>query len=109
MKKLFAVLFISFLILNSAAGQLLVKKSNKGLYLEHTVMAKEGLFSIGRIYNVHPRFIASYNDIDFDKGLNIGQVLRIPLTDTNFSQKKKGNIPVYYKAGDKENLQKVSN
>ncbi|MDP4261916.1 MAG: LysM peptidoglycan-binding domain-containing protein [Bacteroidota bacterium] len=109
MKKLFAVLLVSVAIVHVAAGQLLIKKSGKGLYLDHTVMAKEGLFSIGRIYNVHPRFIASYNNIDFDKGLNIGQVLHIPLTDTNFSQKKKGKIPVYYQAGAKENLQKVSN
>ena len=44
----------------------------------HTVAAKETLFSIGRLYNVHPRALAEYNHIPFDKGLSLGQVLKIP-------------------------------
>lgn len=44
----------------------------------HTVAAKESLFSIGRLYNVHPRELAAYNNIPFEVGLTIGQVLRIP-------------------------------
>lgn len=42
------------------------------------------------------------------KGLSLGQVLHIPLTDTNFSQKSKKGVPVYYKTSEKETLQKVS-
>ncbi len=44
----------------------------------HTVAAKESLFSIGRLYNVHPRELASYNNIAFETGLTVGQVLKIP-------------------------------
>ncbi len=44
----------------------------------HTVAAKESFYSIGRLYNVHPRDLATYNNIDFDKGLAIGQVVKIP-------------------------------
>lgn len=44
----------------------------------HTVAAKESLFSIGRLYNVHPRELAAYNNIPFEVGLTIGQVLKIP-------------------------------
>lgn len=108
MKKLLAILIIFFTIVNTGSAQLLIKKSGKSFYLDHTVAAKEGLYAIGRMYNVNPRTIASYNKIDFNKGLNIGQVLRIPLTDTNFSQKSKGHTPVYYEVGENENLQKIS-
>lgn len=44
----------------------------------HTVGPKESLFSIGRLYNVHPRELASFNNIPFETGLTIGQVLKIP-------------------------------
>lgn len=44
----------------------------------HTVVAKETLFSIGRLYEVHPKDLASYNKISFDDGVKIGQVLKIP-------------------------------
>jgi LysM repeat protein len=45
---------------------------------QHTVAAKESFYSIGRLYNVHPRDLATFNNIDFDKGLSIGQVIKIP-------------------------------
>lgn len=48
----------------------------------HTVAAKESLFSIGRLYNVHPRELASYNNIAFETGLTVGQVLKIPAKKT---------------------------
>lgn len=44
----------------------------------HTVEAKENFYSIGRLYNVHPKDLATYNNIDFEKGLSIGQVIKIP-------------------------------
>jgi LysM repeat protein len=48
----------------------------------HTVGAKETLFSIGRLYSVHPRELAAYNNIPFETGLTIGQVLKIPAKKT---------------------------
>ena len=112
MKKLFIWLLIFVISLNAGlaqTGQLMVKTSNKGLYLDHSVAAKEGLFSIGRVYNVHPKFIAAYNNLDMSKGLSIGQVIHIPLTDTNFTQKNNKGVPVYYRVGEKEGLLKVGN
>lgn len=112
MKKPFFVLFLLFAIAKISVAQpiqLIIKNDDKGLHLEHTVTAKEGFFSVGRIYNVHPKSLAHYNNLDIDKGLNIGQVIRIPLTDTNFTQKKKTATPVYYTIGEKEGLLKVSN
>ncbi|MBC7937904.1 MAG: LysM peptidoglycan-binding domain-containing protein [Rhizobacter sp.] len=44
----------------------------------HTVAAKESFYSLGRLYNVHPKDLATYNNIPFEKGLSIGQVIKIP-------------------------------
>lgn len=48
-------------------------------YKLHTVGAKESLSSIGRLYNINGRELANYNHIEYEKGLSIGQVLKIPL------------------------------
>ena len=86
---------------------LVIKSGSKGSYLEHKVAAKEGLFPIGRMYNVHPRHIANFNGIDFNKGLAIGQKINIPLTDTNFKQNVNKGVPVYY-VTEKESLSNIS-
>jgi LysM repeat protein len=92
----------------SQPAKLLIKNGAKGFYLEHTVAAKEGLFPLGRLYNVHPRHIAAFNNHDFNKGLSIGQLINIPLTDTNFSQMINKGVPVYYTAKEKESLVNIS-
>jgi hypothetical protein len=84
--------------------ELVVKSGDKGLYLEHIVSPKEGLYSLGRLYNVHPRHLARYNALDISKGLVLAQVIKIPLTDTNFNQKTNNGVPVVYKVGEKEGL-----
>lgn len=103
-----SLLVFTYLFAAAQKKELLVKQSDKGLYLEHKVAPKESFFSVGRLYNVHPRFLSSYNKLDINKGLQIDQKLRIPLTDTNFTQKGNSGTPVYYKVGDKEGLAKVS-
>jgi hypothetical protein len=107
MKKLMTV--VSLLIFYSFvfSQNLVVKSGSKGFYLEHKVAAKEGLFPIGRMYNVHPRHIANFNGIDFNKGLAIGQLINIPLTDTNFKQDVNKGVPVYY-VTEKESLANIS-
>lgn len=112
MKKLFlsflALIFsVSFVL--AQKGDLMVKGGDKGLYLEHKVVPKESFYSVGRLYNVSPKFIAAYNKLDLGKGLKIDQKIRIPLTDTNFVQTGNTGTPVYYKVGDKEGLMTVSN
>jgi LysM repeat protein len=88
---------------------LLVKSSDAGLYLDHKVAPKESFFAVGRLYNVSAKYLASYNELDVNKGLMIDQKLRIPLTDTNFVQSGNAGTPVYYKVEDKEGLMTVSN
>lgn len=111
MKKSFLPVLVFLFALQFATAQrsdLLLKNGDKGLFLEHKVVAKESFFAIGRLYNVHPTALASYNKLDMKKGLVIGQLIRIPLTDTNFTQKGNSGTPVYYKVGENEGLSKVS-
>ncbi len=111
MKKYF--LFILFFVFTSILvfaqkSELIVRSGEKGLYLEHKVLPKESFYSVGRLYNVSPKSIANFNKLDMSKGLFIDQKIRIPLTDTNFIQHGNTGTPVYYKAKDKEDLDKVS-
>ena len=48
----------------------------------HKVGPKESLYSISRLYNVHPRDLAAYNNIPVESTLSIGQVLKIPTKKT---------------------------
>jgi LysM repeat protein len=107
----FLPVFILTLPILAAAqtSELWVKNGDRGLYIEHKVIPKEGLFPLGRLYNIHPRHIANYNGLDFNKGLVIGQLIKIPLTDTNFNQRSNQGVPVYYRAGEKEGLTRISN
>lgn len=112
MKKCFFPFLALLLMVHFAIAQkpdLMIKSSDKGLYLEHKVAAKESFFAIGRLYNVHPKALASYNKLDMTKGLVIGQAVHIPLTDTNFTQKGNTGTPVYCRTGENEGLMKVSN
>ncbi|MCH5719159.1 LysM peptidoglycan-binding domain-containing protein [Niabella hibiscisoli] len=90
MKKYF--LLAGFVISSGWAmaqsGRLIAEKSGKGAVLVHQVQAKEGLYSISRVYNVKVADIAAANGFDKDKGLSIGQKIKIPLTAENLSQKK---------------------
>ena len=52
----------------------------------HTVGPKESLSSIGRMYEVNGRVLANYNNIEYEKGINIGQVLKIPPKGTTLDQ-----------------------
>ena len=108
MKKLVILVLPLLFSLVAFSQDLVIKSGAKGSYLEHKVAPKEGLFPIGRIYNVHPRHIANFNHLDFNKGLAIGQQINIPLTDTNFKQAVNAGVPVYYIAAGKESLANIS-
>ena len=107
MKKLMTILSLLFFYSIVFSQELVIKSGSKVSYLEHKVAPKEGLFPIGRMYNVHPRHIANFNGIDFNKGLAIGQQIKVPLTDTNFKQNVNKGVPVYY-VTEKETLANIS-
>jgi LysM repeat protein len=74
MKKLFSLLFL--LPLFAVAQEKIIN---------HTVVAKESYSSIGRLYNINGRELANYNKLEYEKGLSIGQVLKVPLKNSPVS------------------------
>ncbi len=109
MKKiLFATIFFFVSYISLAQGGLQIKSNNKGLYVDHTVAAKETFYSIGRLYNISPKDIAAFNGVQMEGGLNIGQSLMIPLKEGNFSQSAANGTPVFYTVGQGEGLYRVS-
>lgn len=80
MKKILTVLFL-LPVLALAQNTKSIKPVKT-----HTVGPKESLSSIGRMYEVNGRVLANYNNIDYDKGLTVGQVLKIPPKGTTIDQ-----------------------
>lgn len=109
-KVLLFFLFHSFIgiYLFAQTEDLLVRSGDKGLFIEHKLTPKENFYSIGRLFNVPPKYLASFNSLDMSKGLSIGQVIHIPLMDSNFSQNTDKGVPIYVRAGDKEKLSHIS-
>ncbi|MBS1761177.1 MAG: LysM peptidoglycan-binding domain-containing protein [Bacteroidetes bacterium] len=111
MKKISAtvlVLFVLTFFVNGQKTELVIQKSNKSLYIEHKVTKGESFYAIGRTYNVPAKELAEFNKIDINKGLQIDQKLRIPLTESNFTQKGNSGTPVYFKTENEEKLTTVS-
>jgi LysM repeat protein len=84
----------------------------------HTVAAKESWYSIGRMYNIHPRDLATYNNSSLDKGLSIGQVVKIPsagnaapmpdIPAASASVPQPAATPLYHTVAPKEGLYSIS-
>ena len=112
------LLFLFYILLISCPTQgqdkgLLVEGATPNLYLVHSVMPKENYYSLGRMYNVQPKVLASYNNLVFEKGLTLGGFVKIPLLTTNFSQGEQpaandALIPIYHIVQPKEGLYRIS-
>jgi LysM repeat protein len=104
---------MAFLGTAVSAQNLTIQHEGEKLYLNHKVAAKENWYSIGRIYNASPKEIAPFNNTTLDKGLSIGQPIRIPLTTSNFLQSGQPAVdevlvPLYHKVKEKEGLYRIS-
>ena len=112
MKRIFLLVFSLPFFALAQDKTLLIEGTSPNLYLNHTVVAKENFYSIGRLYNVGPKDIAPFNKLQMEKGLNPGQVLKIPLTAGNFSQNKTAAsgevlVPLYYTVKEKDGLYRI--
>ena len=92
---------------------LIIEGTAPDFYVNHTVGAKENLYSLGRMYNISPKEIAPFNKLDISKGLNLNQSVKVPLNTANFVQESgiaadEVLVPVYYTVKDKEGLFKIS-
>lgn len=95
------------------SNPLLIQGQTGKLYLQHTVVAKETWYSIGRLYNIGPKGVAAFNTLGMDKPLIVGQEIEIPLTTANFSQTDQRTagetlLPVYHLVQDKEWMYRIS-
>ncbi|MFT3946591.1 MAG: LysM peptidoglycan-binding domain-containing protein [Agriterribacter sp.] len=114
MKKLLFTIF-SFVITVTLAAQspdLVIQSEAGKLYLNHTVKAKENLYSIGRLYNISPKEIVPLNGLTLTSGLEVGQSLKIPLSAGNFAQQGTAGadeafIPLYHTVEEKEGLFRI--
>jgi LysM repeat protein len=106
---LFLVLFAFSLNIYGQQSKLIAVKSEQGIYVDHKVQPKENWYSVGRMYAISPKDIASFNALTIDKGLNIGQALKVPLNSSNFIQATNSvGIPVYHVVQPKEGLLKIA-
>jgi LysM repeat protein len=107
------IFLLLFSLSSSAQSDLQVQGMSPNLSLLHKVQAKETWYSIGRLYNLSPKDIASFNKTELSIGLSIGQPLKVPLLPANFSQN--GNksaeevlVPLYHKVVEGEWMYRVS-
>ncbi len=108
--KSFLLIIVSILsggLLSAQNTDFFIKSGSKGLFLEHKVSSKENFFSIGRLYNAHPRNIARFNGMEMSKSLSLGQVLQIPLTDTNLNRITGSGVPLYYTTTLNETVESI--
>ena len=103
-------LFILLLVLQTAvhAQEAVIHKNEKGVYLLHTVAPKENFYALGRMYNIPAKDIASFNKLDMNNGLAIGQQIMIPLTAANYAASGSEGAPIYYVVGEGEGLFRIS-
>lgn len=113
MKKILFFFLLAPLFTTAQDKTLMAVGVSPGLYVNHKVAAKENYYSIGRIYNISPKDIAPFNNLQLESGLTPGYVLKIPLNSSNFFQS--GNaaadetfVPVYYEVKEKEGLYRVA-
>ncbi|MEO6584020.1 MAG: hypothetical protein ABIO05_06830, partial [Ferruginibacter sp.] len=107
MKKVLFILLILPMLASAQNKPLVVAGATPDLYLIHTTGPKESFYSIGRIYNISPKIMAPHNNLILEKGLLIGQEVKIQLNEINFSQdgtvaSDEVLIPLYYKVKPKE-------
>lgn len=114
MKKLTILFCGIFFFFQTCFSQTLFVQGEKGkLYLTHKVVPKENWYSVGRLYNISPKEIAPFNNSSLSNPLGVGQELKIPLTEINFSQTGEKNadetlVPIYHTIQPAENIYKVS-
>lgn len=99
-------------MLHAQSNDLIVQSELGRHYLNHTVAPKENFYSIGRLYNISPKEIAPFNRLSLNAGLEIGQVIKIPLMPENFTQHGTAAtdevlVPIYHVVTQKEGLYRI--
>jgi LysM repeat protein len=108
MRKLLAVVFFYSISLMANSQNITVEGVAPDLYITHIVAPKENFYSVSRLYNQPPKSIASFNKITMEKGLAVGQHLKIPLNALNFrgnaGSDADGSLPLTHIVAKGENI-----
>ncbi len=112
MKRLIILVSFLFMMAYSYSQNLIVEGVAPNLYINHTVFAKENYYSIGRLYNQSPKTISEFNNLTMEKGLSIGQKIKIPLNAQNFESVEKPTngevlVPLKHVVAKGENIFKI--
>lgn len=107
---LFAIFTNNFLF--AQRNSLEIRGKGNNIYVEHTVTPKENFYSVGRMYNVSPKELAAFNHLHLESGLKIGETIKIPLNQINFTQtgvraKTEVNVPVFHTVESGETLYRL--
>ena len=110
MSKFFLILvcLIIFTRLVSAQDKIIIQGKSPKLYIWHTVVSKENVYSISLAYHSSSKVVAKQNQLNEKSILKRGKKIKIPLNNNNFTQSIKtinsNVLPVYYVVRKKESL-----
>jgi LysM repeat protein len=114
LKKLLVLLAFSPLLVMAQNTPLMLQGNAGKFYLNHTVGSKENYYSVGRMYNISPSVdLAPFNNLKMNEGLRIGQKIKIPLVEANFSRDAASGanevlVPLHINAAANENIQNIA-
>ncbi len=103
-----------FAVLSAHTQTITVEGTAPDLYINHKVSSKESYYSVARMYNQTAKAIASFNRSAMEKGLIIGQTIKIPLTKQNLDATGKTGegetlIPLSHTVSKDETLFRIAN
>jgi LysM repeat protein len=112
MKRIIYLIVLLPLLSFAQQKPLMIAGTAPAFYINHTVAPKENYYSIGRLYNISPKEIAPFNNLELEKGLSLNQSIKIPLTNVNFVQQSAAEadealVPVYHSVKEKEGLYRI--
>lgn len=111
MKKFLIVASFLCTVFTAESQNLTVEGTAPNLYITHTVAPKDNFYSVGRLYNQTAKSIASFNNLVMEKGLTIGQRIKIPLNaqnlDVSSTSTSSALIPLTHIVAKNETLSKI--
>ena len=113
MKILFSVLIFFVSLSSFSQKQLVIKGIHPNFYVVHDVARNETYSSIAKLYSVTPSKLADYNKLTLHDGKIYAKTINVPLTASNFIQKKTITktellVPVNYVLNANESVTHVS-
>ena len=85
MRKLIFGAFCIVFINSYSQPALKVQGNASTLYFNHSIGDKESMLTLAVLYRLSPNTIAGFNAMGLGTQLNKGQVIKIPVTPTNYS------------------------